>query len=310
MHFANQTISFIVSGFLSMIWMVLLACPMDSIHNFRCLSGIVSYFFGKGGAEIFAPMLLFFAIAYALGSAMNALVNRLFGRMDKDIRLEVFRQLLTWEQLQVFEKEITNDHPSPPSEGGEPVQPDFELRADDYTKPLPYLPPEKFKKLSKKVDSVYHHLRYDIYSSKRELYDYLGFHRETIRILRASCFNIFLIFLSIFAICSYKPLAITSYAIVALFLANGILPNNPPLFDVFHSMFDGENRIRTILVFAFGYVLFLWEFPGENRFLFFAIPLCLGISMVCFLSWHKQQQDFYKTIINVQRTLRATQPKG
>jgi len=168
MQFANQAISLFISGVFCLVWV-----------------GILGFFFGESyvlefvasvknatNANVYMIFFTFFVfpLAYAIGSGVNAAANKIFALKDEKIRRKAFTVSLNPEKRDTVYEEICG-----------------------------YFNDISIDNLSK-IRRLYHHFRYILYHSGSDIYNYLIFHREIIRILRATCFNFALIFLSLIAI--------------------------------------------------------------------------------------------------------------
>ena len=305
MQFANQAISLFISGIFCLVWMGILAWPLDNYLAYGFLKEINIKDFGP--IALIAFTFIVFPLAYAVGNAVNAIVNRLFGKMDKEIRCNMFKERFGWSEIAAHISEIgiktsLNEENyekltcKSKGQNREQAQPENSSGNDQ----------DLSKDLLKIITSIYHHFRYGIYNSGAEFYGYLVFHREIIRILRATCFNFLLIFLSLLTVSECWLFKIIGYAVIAFVLINTLCSENRPLLDIFRYLFSNPNTKKAYFwaLFIFGNALLFWKYPIRNQLFLYLFPLVLFISFICFIAWEKQQKNFYQTIIGAQNAMK------
>lgn len=291
MQFANQAVSLFISGLFCLVWLGLLAGPLlDPSMLVEALkwivekkaSGALGAFSALGFSFLVAPL------AYALGNAVNALANKQFGRMDKRIRCRVIRDETTWEEIKTHLQKADADSSFSP---------------ENYQNIKCVEKENEYGLFSKIAQAHYHHIRFRIYASNAELFTYLQFHREIIRILRAVCFNFFMIFAALFTVTGNAPLMVFGYAMAAGILANILFVKKPPWIDIFSYLFEKWRRCGIILFSITVCGLLFQTSLVKSALLLYAFPFTLFIAFICLVAWEKQQEDFYRTLIAAERAL-------
>jgi hypothetical protein len=289
MQFANQAISLFISGIFCLVWLSIMAWSFIDQSSINFLK---AYFFNKEMEPITTIGFTFFVfpLAYAIGSAVNTIANRLFDKMDDKIRFVIFKSFLDYEEIESKINELNIKS---------------SISKDTY-KQIEYdLNNESSTDLSKVLQLIYHHYRLKIYNEGEELYNYLFFHREIIRILRATCFNFFFIFLSLITFTGCWFYKGVGYLFILLILFNVLLVKESFWGNIFRHLFKKNHQIW-FLIFSILVNYFLCIFyPIRNNLFLFAFPFTLFISFICFVAWEKKQEDYYKTIINVKQTMKS-----
>jgi len=261
MNFANQAVSLFISGIFCLVWIGLITLAYVNADYQSLKFHVHQMIAGNAGAKMLLTgcTLFLFPLAYAIGNAVNATVNTLFGEMDKAIREDAFKD----ESQKTGRTDIT---------------------------------------------ALYHEYRYKLYLSGSEMFNFLVFHREIIRILRATCFNFLMICLAMLAFIPYvKFFAFVFILYLVLSPLRSKIFSGP---DIFKAVF--EARWPFILIFMLLFIFLFFIDAGQNylpvlmrsvhfKAALFLFLLSLLFSFICFTAWEKQQDDFYKTIIDAHK---------
>ncbi|KPA17005.1 membrane protein [Candidatus Magnetomorum sp. HK-1] len=264
MQFANQAISYFVSGFLCFFWMFL---PVFGIEHVRELiqnlpKPIDSNLVGVVG------LFFIFPFSYALGNAINAVANWGFSRKDQQIRDDVLSLIKKISKKSVIQ--------------------------DDIDKIKTFVTLEK-------DNEIFNFYRFKFYKSGAELYDFFGFHREIIRILRATSLNAFMVFLALFTIWDCLYLRLFGYCAMAAFLAIIIVSKGKAKIDPLGWI---SNKYGFLII-TFGLFLIIpisIIFSITHPELYYIGGLFLFISSLSCIAWEKQQEDFYLSMIRAHLT--------
>ena len=154
-----------------------------------------------------------------------------------------------------------------------------------------------FKKLKasfQEKDTNYDLMRYQIYLESSDLYSYINFHYEIIRILRANSFNFLMIYISLALASLYQNhdvLFFLGYIIAGLILLLLILTET----DVSVFIFSPP----AILI-LFGLPVFsgvcLKLYPFGFPFFSYLLPSIILVSYGSFLVWKSKLKSFYKMV--------------
>lgn len=205
MQFANQAISIFICGIFCVVWMGLFALPFDDYILVEMIKKVIS----NNATGILNPIGIFivFPLSYTLGNVINLFASRLLDSTDNKIRHKVLTAALPLSKVEKLGDSLNFDTTD--------IEGAYENKIREKRDSMNY---------GKILKLIYHHCRYTIYISNSELYEYLSFHREIVRILRASFVNFALIFLSLIYIsakssnsCSGSS-ALILYAILSSFL--------------------------------------------------------------------------------------------
>jgi len=202
MQFANQAISLFISGVFCLVWVGILALLFCESYVLEFMASVRN----ATNTNMYVVFFTFFIfpLAYAIGNGVNAVANKMFGGKDKKIRRDAFKTHLKPKKGDEIYKEICDYFDNSSSENSsKDASPKklskikklyYYFRYDLFCHSRPdhygYL---KLKNDSAKTGRLYHHFRYVLYHSGSDIYNYLIFHREIIRILRATRFNFALI---------------------------------------------------------------------------------------------------------------------
>lgn len=284
MQFANQAISLFISGIFCLVWIGFLAWPLDDFIIRKTLKNVV---FNKEiiSVGLIGLTFLLFPLAYAIGSAVNALVNRLFRGIDNKIRCSVITAQLGWRKL---------------SQTIDGLGMELSLTEDEFKK----IDCKKNGKSHEEIfDTLYHHYRFKIYHAGTQLYEYLLFHREIIRILRATCFNFFMIYFALLTISQSRELKIIGYSFIVLVLVY-ILFDLGKLSQKDSLRWLYSDVVRIFILISLILIPMLLELLTHSNYLItFSFLFSIFISLICFIAWKKKQQSFYKTIIRAERVM-------
>ena len=284
MQFANQAISFFVSGLLCMLWMFLPVFGMnESLHK-----TIQDHINSNGFAAL--GLFFIFPFSYALGNAINSLANLAFSKRDQDIRNDVLDNIKIISKNKIIEEDI-----------------------------------KKIKKFIQiKDNEIFNFYRFQSYASETKLYDFLTFHREIIRILRATSLNSFMIFLAFFTIVDCFFIKCLGLILMAIFIIILILPhlgtdeqNKSKYFPNLYKKIIKKNPLAFISnkLVALNITIFLFIimpiiimpiatkiFSLNHPELYYISVLFLFISSLSSIAWEKQQEDFYLTMVRALYT--------
>ena len=266
MQFANQAISYFVSGFLCIIWIFL---PMLGIADAtELLKNILKQINANGSGMI--GLLFVFPFAYALGNAVNALANWCFSLKDQRIRTHVLNLIKKISKQPVIEKDI------------EKIKDYIALENDN---------------------EIFNFYRFKCYLSGTELYDFFGLHREIIRILRATSFNAFMVFLALFTISDCLYIKCLGYLAMATFLITIVISKGKLSINPLHWLsHDYGFLIITLgLFFTVPVGLIVPASTTHLNYLYLG-NLFLFISSLSSKAWEKQQEDFYLSMIRAHVT--------
>jgi hypothetical protein len=288
MQFANKAVSLFISGFFCLVWILLLALSLDDYLIYKSFKNL-KIIKETAGLGLIGFTFLVFPLAYALGNAVNAVVNRLFGKMDKRIRWEVFREkVFTGDANLADINGLLND-----------IGENNSLTKDDYIKMIGQPGEKPGEDLLKKIQETYHHYRFKIYKSSTDLYNHLIFHREIIRVLRATCFNFLMIFFALLTVPKSPALKIAGYSFTAIFLMYILLiPEYFSRLDFSGICLSNTSRVVFILSFFIGTAILFILFPNNSQLFMAIFPFTIFISLICLIAWKKQQEDFYRSIIS------------
>jgi len=284
MQFANQAISFFVSGLLCMLWMFLPVFGMnESLHK-----TIQDHINSNGFAAL--GLFFIFPFSYALGNAINSLANLAFSKRDQKIRNDVLDNIKKISENQIIEKDI--------------------------------------KKINKfiqiKNNEIFNFYRFQSYTSETKLYDFLTFHREIIRILRALSLNSFMIFLAFFTIVDCFLIKCLGLILMAAYIIILVLPHisidekdKTKFLPGLYKKMINKNPLNfiSIKIVALNITIFLFIimpliimpistkiFSLNHPELYYIGVLFLFISSLSSIAWEKQQEDFYLTMIRAHFT--------
>ena len=201
MQFANQAISLFISGVFCLVWMGILAFLFGESYVLEFAESIKNAADSSFYVVIFT--FLVFPLAYAIGNGVNAVANKTFNRKDKKIRHKAFKKNLSLEKRDAIYDEICgyfNDCSTENRTDDSSKKNCWRRLCNYFSNYFDGCSTKKSSKNSPKIRRLYHHFRYILCHSGSDIYGYLIFHREIIRILRATCLNFALIFLSLSAI--------------------------------------------------------------------------------------------------------------
>jgi hypothetical protein len=164
-----------------------------------------------------------------------------------------------------------------------------------------------FKEGIDEISELYHIFRYRLYLKSPSAYEYLSFHRESIRILRATALNMLLISLSLLTMTSYKPIILyLMIALIFLFILFQQFINNTEDSSHDKQQQDKTNKdkekeaslMKRLLATASVLIIFYNILENSGLSLVCILSLiALFFSLLAYLGWKKQQKNFYKTII-------------
>ena len=163
----------------------------------------------------------------------------------------------------------------------------------------------------------YHRYRYKLFEKSERFYEYVDFHREGIRILRAMCVHALLVVPSFMTVWDDMTVKVAGYILLVLgpacvwFLE--VAGRRASTCDS-----EGKKKGFHVLEWAFvDHALFFWVFWGlafvtmafsfRNKpydgALVMVFPLALFVSCISFRAWRKKQKSYYKTIVNAKNAV-------
>jgi len=159
------------------------------------------------------------------------------------------------------------------------------------------------------IADTYHNYRYHAYQDFNNAYDFLSFHREIIRILRASSMNFFLIAISMVTLTSCLLCKFFAFILLVIFIINLIFFHKKPKIDFFKFLFYDICYIKFLIFFYYYFSItkILAILSYYPYYLFYLGNLSLLLSCICYSAWEKQQKDFYNSIIRMNSYINSTQ---